>query len=510
MCETDKREIPCLPLFKGGEDKRSPFSKGRKENGGVIMAKRKMLLGVIVGMLFACFSAQAQQDMERKEVNLTVYNQNFALVRDIRYLNLNEGTNEVRFSDIAASIEPTSVHFKSLTAPDRCGILEQNFEYDLVSADKLLLKYIDQKIRITTQDDSIYTGYLASYDGSQIVLSAEKEKGPIFMVVRENIRNIEFPQLPEGLITKPTLVWSLLNNKKGRHEVELSYLTKNINWLADYVAAVSDDEKSISLNGWVTVDNRSGTDYKDASLKLVAGDVHRVEERQVVRRDMSMMKAAGAAVPEQFEERGLFEYHLYQLQRKTTIKNNQTKQISLLSASDVSINKVYNYEGALYRWYYYDNWRGQQSNKKVAVNLEFKNSKANGLGIPLPKGKIKVYKADVDRTLQFIGENQIDHTAKDEKITLFLGNAFDIVGERKITDHKKVATNIYRDSYEISLRNHKKEMVTIKVIERQWGDWTVIEKSCDYKKEDANTLVFEVKVPADGETKVTYTSEYKF
>ncbi len=474
------------------------------------MDKRKMFLGVIAGMLFACFTLQAQQGMERKEVNLTVYNQNFALVRDIRFLNLNEGINEVRFLDIAASIEPTSVHFRSITAPDMCGILEQNFEYDLVSADKLLLKYIDNNIRITTQDDNVYTGYLASYDGSQVVLSAEREKGPIYMVVRENIRNIEFPQLPEGLITKPTLVWSLLNRKKGRHEVEVGYLTRDINWAADYVAAVSDDEKSISLNGWVTVDNRSGTAYENASLKLVAGDVHRVEERQGVIRAEYAMKEAGAAVPEQFEGRELFEYHLYELQRKTTIKNNQTKQISLLTAPKVSINKVYTYKGALYRWYYYDNWRGQPSNKKVAVNLEFKNSKANGLGIPLPSGKIQVYKADIDKTLQFIGENQIDHTPKDEKITLFLGNAFDIIGERKITDHKKIANNLYRDSYEISLRNHKKEPVTIKVIEPQWGDWTILEKSYDYKKEDTNTLVFEVNVPADGETKITYTSEYKF
>lgn len=475
------------------------------------MGKRKRMLGIAAGFLLFCFSATAQQkDMERKEVSLTVYNQNFALVRDIRFLNLSEGINEVKFFDIAARIEATSVHFMSLTAPDKCGILEQNFEYDLVSADKLLLKYIDQNIRVTTQDDNVYTGYLASYDGSQIVLSADRVKGPIFMVTRSNVRNIEFPQLPEGLITKPTLVWSLLNNRKGRHEVEVSYLTGGINWAADYVAAVASDEKSISLSGWVTVNNQSGTGYENASLKLIAGDVHRVQERAPVRRDMVMMEAKAAGMPEQFEGRELFEYHLYELQRKTSLKNNQTKQISLLTAPKVSINKIYTYEGALYRWYYYDNWQGQQSNKKVAVNLEFKNSEANGLGIPLPKGKIKVYKADVDKTLQFIGENQIDHTPKNEKITLFLGNAFDIVGERKITEHKKIANNLYRDSYEISLRNHKKEPVTIKVIERQWGDWTVLTNSHDYKKEDSTTLAFEVNVPADGETKVTYTSEYKF
>ncbi len=473
------------------------------------MDRRKMLFGIMAGFLLFGFTLRAQ-DMARKDVSLTVYNQNFALVRDVRSLNLQEGINEVRFIDIAGQIETTSVHFKSLTAPDKCGILEQNFEYDLVSADKLLSKYIDREITVITQDDIKYTGYLSSYDGSQIVLAGDKEKGPIFMVNRSNIRNIEFPQLPEGLITKPTLVWSLLNSKKGMHDVELSYLTGGINWLADYVAAVSDDEKSISLNGWVTVDNRSGTGYENASLKLVAGDVNRVQDRAVRAGGEMLMKAASAAMPEQFEGRELFEYHLYQLQRKTTLKNNQTKQISLLTAPKVSVNKIYTYTGAIYNWYYYDNWQGQQCNKKVAVNLEFKNSEANGLGIALPKGKIKVYKADVDRTLQFIGENQIDHTPKDEKITLFLGNAFDIVGERKITDHKKIATNIYRDSYEISIRNHKKEEVTVKVIERQWGDWTIIAKSHDYAKEDSTTLSFDVKVPVDGEVKVTYTSEYKF
>jgi hypothetical protein len=473
------------------------------------MDKRKMFLGVVAGFMLFCFALPAQE-MARKDVSLTVYNQNFALVRDVRSLNLQEGINEVRFIDIAGQIEATSVHFKSLTAPDKCGILEQNYEYDLVSADKLLLKYIDKQISVITQDDIKYTGYLSSYDGSQLVLAQDKEKGPIFMVNRGNIRNLEFPQLPEGLITKPTLVWSLMNGKKGRHDVELSYLTNGINWLADYVAAVSDDEKSISLAGWVTVNNHSGTSYENASLKLVAGDVNRVQESRPRAGMDYAMKAESAVMPEQFAGRELFEYHLYELQRRTTLKNNQTKQISLLTAPEVSVNKIFTYSGAMYNWYYYDNWQGQQSNKKVAVNLEFKNSEDNGLGIPLPKGKIKVYKADVDKTLQFIGENQIDHTPKDEKITLFLGNAFDIAGERKITDHKRIANNLYRDSYEITLRNHKKEPVTVKVIERQWGDWTVIAKSHEYTKEDSTTLSFNVKVPVDGEVKVTYTSEYKF
>ncbi|MCX8081893.1 MAG: DUF4139 domain-containing protein [bacterium] len=470
--------------------------------------KRKMVFVVMVLLLCISLTGFAQE-MKRKDVSLTVYNQNFALVRDVRSINLKEGKSEIRFVDIAGNIEPASVHFKSITAPDKCGILEQNFEYDLVSADKLLSKYVDKVISVISQDDVRYTGYLASYDGSQIVLVEDKEKGPVFMINRENVRDIEFPQLPEGLITKPTLVWSIVNNKPGTHDVEVSYITGGINWVADYVAAVSDDEKSISLTGWVTIDNRSGTDYENASLKLVAGDVFRVQRREGIVSDM-VMKAAAIPSAEQFEERQLFEYHLYELQRKTTLKNNQTKQISLLTAPKVSVNKVYTYSGALYSWYYYDNWQGLQCNKKVGVNIEFKNSKENGLGIPLPKGTVKVYKADIDKSLQFIGENQIDHTPKDEKISLYLGNAFDIVGERKVTDHKKLAVNLYRDSYEIILRNHKKEPVVVKVIERQWGDWKVVQSSHEYKKEDATTLTFEVNIPADGETKITYTAEYRF
>ena len=450
------------------------------------------------------------EELQRKEVALTVYNQNFALVRDVRFISLKRGENFVRFSDIALKIDPTSVHFKSLSSPAECSILEQNFEYDLVSANKLLQKYIDNEIKVITKDNNLYHGYLSSYDTNQLVLAKNREKGPIFMVNRENIRNIEFPQLPEGLITKPTLVWSLINEKRGRHLVEVSYLTDGINWNADYVASISKDEKSISLNGWVTIDNRSGANYEDAQLKLIAGDVRRVTERPKYERERRFRALKAPMEVPQFEEKPFFEYHLYTLQRKTTLKDNQTKQITLFTAPRVSVEKVYTYEGALYRYYYYDRWRRQRCNKKVAVNLDFENSNKNGLGIPLPKGKIRVYKTDVDGTLQFIGEDRIDHTPKDEKVRLFLGNAFDIVGERKITDHRKITTNFYRDSYEITLRNHKDEPVTVKIIERQWGDWEIVEKSHRYEKKDAYTLEFEVTVPKDGEEKVIYTAEYKF
>ncbi|MFA5393074.1 MAG: DUF4139 domain-containing protein [Candidatus Ratteibacteria bacterium] len=466
----------------------------------------------VLGVCFVLFgnSVVFGQEMERKEVSLTIYNQNFALVRDLRFLNLKEGLNQVRFSDIASQIDATSVHFKSLTTPTGCSILEQNFEYDLVNSDKLLQKYIDKEIKIITQDNNSYQGFLSSYDSNQLVLVKDKEKGPVFMVNRENIRNLEFPQLPEGLITKPTLVWSLANTKSGKHLVELGYLTNGMNWRADYVASVAKDDKNISLNAWVTIDNNSGVGYENAGLKLIAGDVHRVTTQPTLRREVMVDEVKSMATGAQFEEKSFFEYHLYTLQRKTDLKNNQTKQVTLFAAPKVPVEKIYTYDGALYRGYYYDNWRKQPCNTKVEVKLNFKNSDKNGLGIPLPKGKIKVYKADSDDTLQFIGEDQIDHTPKDEKVSIFLGNAFDIVGERKITDHKIIASNVYRDTYEITLRNHKKEPVTVKVVEHQWGDWNILQASQKFEKPDAFTSEFSVPVEKDGEAKITYTAEYKF
>ncbi|MGC8805368.1 MAG: DUF4139 domain-containing protein, partial [Candidatus Ratteibacteria bacterium] len=218
------------------------------------------------------------QVMEKKQVSLTVYNQNFALVRDVRTVQLKEGLNTVKCSDIAALIEPTSVSFKSLTAPDRCVILEQNFEYDLMNADKLLKKYIDKNIKVMTKDNNIYSGLLSSYDEKYICI-VQQENGPVYMLTRENIRDIEFPMLPEGLITKPTLVWTLSSAKTTQDTVELGYITGGLNWQADYVATVSKDDKFISLNGWVTIDNRSGADYENAELKLIAGDVRKIAEQ---------------------------------------------------------------------------------------------------------------------------------------------------------------------------------------------------------------------------------------
>ncbi|HLD82617.1 MAG TPA: hypothetical protein VI976_01550, partial [Candidatus Omnitrophota bacterium] len=443
---------------------------------------------------------------DKEGVEVTVYNQNFGLVKDRRLISLKEGASDIRFSDVASQIEPTSVRFKSLTSPLGCIIQEQNYEYDLVSADKLLGKYIDKKIKMITMDDKVYEGILMSYDAENIVIS----QSDILSLVcrRENIRDISFPELPEGLITKPTLMWQIANDKAGGHLCEVSYLTGGITWGADYVVVVDKADKNIDLSGWVTIDNKSGVVYKDASLKLIAGDVHRAQEKGPRTYAPGMMKYAEMAAP-QFEEKAFFEYHMYTLQRKATVKDNQTKQITLLSANNVAVKKLFIYDPVDYSGWDWDYADSQSKEQKVKVKIEFTNTKQNNLGMPLPKGKIKVFKSDTDGSLQFIGEDLIDHTPKDETIRLYLGDAFDLVGERKKTN-SRAGERWSEESFEISLRNHKEEDVEVNVVERLWryANWKIIDKSGEFTKKDVQAIEFKVPVPKDKEAKVSYTVRY--
>jgi len=459
-------------------------------------------LVVFVFSFLFCFSAFTQ------EVELTVYNQNFALVKDQRSLDLKKGVNKVDFKDVASLIEPTSVHFVSLTAPDSCYILEQNYEYDLMSSDKLLSKYIDKNIKIVTKDAKTYEGVLSSFDAGNIVLSGENG---LSMIVRpDNIAQISFDKTPEGLITKPTLVWEIENEKAGKHLTEVSYLTGGVNWLAEYVTVLDKDDKKISLDGWVSMNNVSGVSYKNAKLKLIAGDVRRVQPQfNMVRASKLEVAQEGKAL--QFQEKAFFEYHMYTLQRKATLKNNQIKQISLLSANNVPVKKLFVYDPVDYygwNWYYYENDKTTKE-QKVKVKIEITNSKQNNLGMPLPKGKVKVYKKDDDGSLQFVGEDQIDHTPKDETIKLYLGDAFDVVGERKKTNFRE-GDHWAEESFEISLRNHKESDIEVNVIEHMWrySNWKVTNKSHEFTKKDAQTIEFKVPVVKNGETKVIYTVRY--
>lgn len=465
---------------------------------------RVLSLFLVLALCLTTESLLAKDGLS-KELYLTIYNRDLALVKEIREISIEQGKQVLRLSDIPSGIIPTSFQLRSLTEPNNLVVLEQYYEYEPLEPSNLLKRYLDKEIEIITKNGNLYRGVLASYDNAHVILIGKA--GPVHMINRNEISVIGFPELPKELNTKPTLICYVDNRNVGSQKVELSYLTRGMNWNADYVAGISKDERSLSLNGWVTINNNSGIDYDFHSLKLIAGEV-KSEEELIYRVDT--LKAVAAESIPQFKEEGFFEYHIYTLQRSGTLKNNQTKQLSLLSVNDIPIKKVLVYEGALYRSYYYDNWRNQGYNPNVSVYIDFINKEEYGLGIPLPKGKIRVYMTDRDDMLQFIGEDSISHTPKDEKISLSLGNAFDVVGERKIVEHKKISNNIYQDTYEIILRNHKEEPVEVKVIERQWGDWKVLRSNIEYTKIDANTIEFDVEVPANGEARVTYTSEYRF
>lgn len=459
------------------------------------------------GSLLDIPAVQAQE----AGVALTVYNQNIALVRDRRSITLRAGTNEVRFSDVAAQIDPTSVLFRSLTDPEGTTVLEQNFEYDLVGSDKLLEKYVDQEVSLVANDGTEYTGTLLSGQGDIII---RDRAGNIVVVKRDQVREFTFPRLPEGLITRPTLVWTLNARRAGAQDVEVMYLTGGITWQADYVVQVNQEDTAADLNGWITLDNRSGATYREAKLKLVAGDVNvLVKEPTLVLEERAVSPTPPAAG---VEERALFEYHLYDVQRPVTVRDRQTKQVEFTSAAEIPVEKIFVYDGARGLRFLgspiVEPGYGTFSSPDVNIYLQFENTAEAGLGIPLPAGRVRVYKADVDGSLQFIGEDQIDHTPKDETVRLRLGNAFDVVGERRQTDFRRLGSDVIEESYEIRLRNHKDEAVEVRVVEHlfRWSEWEIVRESAPHTKLDAGTVEWRLNVPANGEATLTYTVRYTF
>jgi hypothetical protein len=440
-------------------------------------------------------------------VAITVYNVNLGLVKDQREIKLPKGTSDLRFMDVASKIIPTSVSIKSLVDTESLRILEQNYEYDLLNPQKLLDKYVGKEVKLYqknpyTEREEILTATLLSNNG-----------GPIFKI-RDEITfghpgRIIFPGVPENLISKPTLVWLLENSLSSAQKVEASYLTDGINWRADYVLTLNDKDDMSDLSGWVTIDNKSGATYKNAKMKLVAGDVNRVrDEHEYKDKMLRFAKAEAMPAAPQFKEEEFFEYHIYTLQRTSTIRENQTKQISLVTAGDIPVRKELIFQGAKY--YYYNQYGEAMSNQKIGVFVQIENRKENNLGMPLPKGVVRVYKNDTGGSLQFVGEDSIDHTPKDEKIRVKLGDAFDVVGGRKQTDWKKIAYDTYEAAFEISLRNHKKEDVTVKVVEPIPGDWKMLVNSHDFIKTEAFTAEFNIPVPKDKEVKLTYRVRMRF
>ncbi|MCG2782409.1 MAG: DUF4139 domain-containing protein [Candidatus Altiarchaeales archaeon] len=472
-----------------GEKVVSTRSAVLKEIGSIITSSRMALPQIIA-------EAEAQQiSSEGAGVEVTVYNQNLGLVKDRRDIQLTSGLNIVEFQDVAAQIDPTSVHFKSITAPDRCIVEEQNYEYDLVSGYKLIEKYLGEAITVEAGNKT-YNGKLLSSSGGLIL-----DMGEQGIITLGSYDNIQFPKLPQGLRIKPTLLWHLQNEVPGNHDVEVSYLTSGINWNANYIAVIDSDDKNTDLNGWVTINNNAGASFPDATLKLVAGDIHRVTpEARGGMYEEDVMYASKAAP--QFAEESFFEYHLYSLQRKTDLKDKETKQISLFTSSGVPVTKEYIFDGGSSYWY------SSSQENKVNVMLKLTNSEENGLGIPMPKGLVRVYKADSSGQLQFIGEDNIDHTPKDEQIRLYIGDAFDITAERNVMESNQISDDTWKQTVKVELANHKDEDIVVTVKERLYCDWEITKTTHDYEKKDAWNVEFKVPVPADGEAALEFTQIY--
>ncbi len=443
----------------------------------------------------------------------------YALVRDERMVKLANGRSTLQFTDVAGLIDPTTVQFVSLTDPST-RVLEQNFQFDLVSTQKLLQKFIDRPITLDYSlgnDAKTLTGTLLSAADGLVLRASNGEISAV-----HSYNSVRFPDLPGGLITRPTLVWDIATQKPGDHRARVTYQTGGVTWWTDYNLTYADgrdaNSGTLDVGAWVSIINQSGASYSNARLKLIAGDVHRAQPAAAPMSLARMEKLGEADAVRGFAEKALFEFHLYTLGRPTTLLNNSTKQIELFDqARQVPAKKVLVYYGLDQGAYFYpspvtDRDYGGQSNKKVDVYVEFKNDEKFGLGVPLPAGRIRVSQLDAaDQSLEFIGEDIIDHTPKNEMVRIKLGSAFDVVGERKQVDFAvNTSAKWMEEEIEVKLRNHKEMPVTVLVKENlyRWSNWKIMKKSQDYDKEDARTIYFPVTLAKDGSATVRYRVRY--
>ncbi len=442
---------------------------------------------------------------DQTELAVTIYNVDLALVRDVRSFQIPRGTSDLHFMDIAATVNPATVHFRSLTEPSRVGVLEQNYEYDLLDPEKLLRKYVGRDVTLVrarqsggaTREEEVKARLLSYNNGPVWEINGE-------IVTGMSADHIRFPELPGNLYSRPTLIWTLDNTGGTRHRIEASYLASKLSWNADYVLTVARDDRTADVDGWVTVVNGSGTSFRNARLQLVAGDLNRV--RQVMgrseMREMAYDRTPAAAAAPMAQE-AFSDYHLYTVGRKTSINNSETKQVSMLGATAFPVQKRYVVNG---QSYYYRNAQtpGAPLKDVVQVFYQFKNDEQAGLGMPMPSGVIRVYQSDSKGGVQFVGEDHIGHTPKDETLNLKIGNAFDVVCERKQTDFEKIASNVYEFEYEITLRNHKATPIAVEVNEPVGGTWRMVRASHEWTKTAASASQFMVPVGPDQEALLRY------
>lgn len=477
--------------------------------------------------------AQVQNIRPAEPPAITIYNANFAVVREVLPLNLGAGVNALRFGGITAHVEPDSVMLRDPMAGRQLQIWEQNYRNDPVTQELLLSLYEGQTITFKTGrggDQEYVKGKVirAGYVPRMVTYNdpyTQAGSTPIIEVDGQLQFSLPgqpmFPSLIGDTVLKPSMNWLVQTDKPGKFDAELSYVTGGLSWEADYNLVAPEKGDTVDLVGWVTIQNHSGTVFDNSRIKLMAGDVNKIQmpSTRIVGGLVAEMKAADAAAPV-VTEKSFDEYHLYSLARPTTLHDQETKQVEFVSAMGVKSTRFYLYDGSRVdpRYGYYqpeqirnDPEYGTQSNPKVAVMQEFVNSEANHLGIPLPKGRLRFYRRDTDGHLEFTGENVIDHTPKDETIRVYTGNAFDITGERKRTDYHVDSNQRWmEESFQIRVRNHKKDAVTVRVLEHmyRWSNWKLTAQSDQYRKLDSRNIEFRVQVPPDGEKVVTYTVHY--
>ncbi len=443
-----------------------------------MQSRLKILLGALCLPVVA-FGAD-------REVHLTIYNQDMAVVREVRNVDVGDG-NSLSISDVAASIDPTSVKL-SLT---NGYVVEQNFEYDLVSQERLLERRLGEQVDVLLQEGGVVSGKLLTSSSWGMVLETPKE----LRLIESGVRQILLPGNSQGLYIKPTLVWKLDGRAKGKQSVELSYTTNNISWTAEYIAVLAPSGGKLDMQGWVDINNNSGASYPDANLKLIAGDIHRVEQNErayPTAYGAAKMQAMDMAPSPQFEQRDLFEYHLYELQRPSTVGDRERKQISLLTANEIPYKQKFAYNI-------------QPQNKQVEVTIEFKSDKSSGLEIPLPAGRVRIFQSEASGNREFVGEDRIKHTPVDSDVKLKVGNAFDVTAETVQLKYRQITDRVRETDYKVTLKNSKPSDVTVIATQNSYGEWSIRDATIEPTDKSATEKEFTVKVPARGETVFTYT-----
>ena len=431
--------------------------------------------------------AQSTEAGKQRDLSLSIYNDNLALVRDRRQFSIRSGISELRFTDVAATTEPTSVRLRPL-GKRSIEILSQDFRYDLATADRLLERYLNREIEIVSTNDQIKHGTLLSYDPTSIVV--RETPGTVLVMNRAEIRQVTLKEPAEGLITRPSLVWRIRSNGSGEEPLEVSYLANSISWRADYVATLESNLKSLDLQGWASIENRSGTVFENTKLDLVAGSIHRASTPPMPMMDRGVAAAQAKGGFEQFSERSFSEYHVYELPQRVTLGKDEVKQLGLLEAKSVRSTPRYVYDA-------------QRDARHVISTVQFANS-GGDLGVPIPQGLVRLYQKDKDNTLRLVGEDQVAHTAARDTVRLTIGTAFDVTAERRQTDQQQVTPRVLQSAVEIKLANQKSESIDVAVVEHAWGDWTVTDASHKWRKVDANTFEFVVRCPPGKPVTVTY------